>query len=144
MLPFASVNDSQKEFTMATRRWKPTNRANWRKTNSRTQRTRSFTKGGRPWSAQEIAFLRKYYRCNETKWVARQLGRTAYSVRYKASSLSIKKYNPSQWKGNHGVTSPKPAQHRFNRNQKTRYYAKPNRRMARQARSRRRTRSNRY
>jgi len=128
---------------MATRRWKPTNRANWRKTNSRTQRTRSFTKGGRPWSAQEISFLRKYYRCNETKWVARQLGRTAYSVRYKASSLSIKKYNPSQWKGNHGVTTPKPAQ-RASRNQKTRYYAKQNRSMARQARSRRRTRSNRY
>ncbi|MEW6051848.1 MAG: hypothetical protein AB1644_12415 [Candidatus Zixiibacteriota bacterium] len=130
---------------MATRRWKPTNRANWRKSNSRTQRTRSFNKGGRPWSAQEIAFLRKFYRCNETKWVARQLGRTAYSVRYKASSLNIRKYNPSQWKGNHGVTSPKPAQKRYGRSHKTRYYAQQiRRRQPRMARSRRITRTNRW
>lgn len=61
---------------------------------------------GTPWSKQELSFLRKYYRNNETSWVARQLGRSVYSVRYKASDLSIKKASPSVWKGNKGVTKP--------------------------------------
>ena len=67
---------------------------------------RRSARGGRPWSRQEIAFMRKYYRNNETSWVARQLGRTVYSVRYKASDLSIRKANPSVWRGNTGNTKP--------------------------------------
>lgn len=70
-----------------------------------TRATRATTRrrasnGGRPWSAQELTFLRKFYRTQSTSWVARQLGRTVYSVRYKASDLSIKKANPSVWKNN--------------------------------------------
>lgn len=72
--------------------------------NFRHATSRRFTKttrranGGRPWSRTEIAFLRKNYRNNPTSWCARQLGRTAYAVRYKASDLSIKKANPSVWR----------------------------------------------
>lgn len=55
-------------------------------------------KVARVWTRQEISFLRKYYRFHDTSWCARQLGRTVYSVRYKASDLSIKKANPSKWK----------------------------------------------
>jgi hypothetical protein len=61
-------------------------------------RTRTRSKGNRVWTREEIAFLRKYYRNHETQWVARQLGRTVYSVRYKASDLNIRKANPSSWK----------------------------------------------
>ncbi len=64
----------------------------------------------RPWSRSECAFMRKYYRNHETKWVARQMGRTVYSVRYKAVDLNIKKAKPSVWKGNKG---PKTAFKRF-------------------------------
>ncbi|UCD57554.1 MAG: hypothetical protein JSV16_00135, partial [Candidatus Hydrogenedentota bacterium] len=56
------------------------------------------------------AFMRKYYRNYETAWIARQLGRSVYSVRYKAVDLHLKKANPSVWKGNTG--SPQA----FNRN----------------------------
>ncbi|MDZ4724091.1 MAG: hypothetical protein SGI97_09350 [candidate division Zixibacteria bacterium] len=49
--------------------------------------------------------MRKNYRNQSTSWVARQLGRTVYSVRYKASDLSIKKANPSVWKSN-GKNTP--------------------------------------
>jgi hypothetical protein len=72
--------------------------------NFRNATSRRFTKttrranGGRPWSRTEIAFLRKNYRNHPTSWCARQLGRTAYAVRYKASDLSIKKANPSVWR----------------------------------------------
>lgn len=66
--------------------------------------TRRASNAGRPWTREEIQFMRKYYRNNETAWVARQLGRTVYSVRYKASDLSIKKAAPSVWRGNTGVT----------------------------------------
>jgi hypothetical protein len=55
-------------------------------------------KVARVWTRQEISFLRKYYRNHDTSWCARQLGRTVYSVRYKASDLSIRKANPSMWK----------------------------------------------
>lgn len=104
---------------------------------------------GSPWSKQELAFLRKYYRNNETSWVARQLGRSVYSVRYKASDLSIKKAAPSVWKGNKGVTKParkaagrkattrKAASTRRSSNARRRY-ASPKRRTAR-ASARRRT-----
>ena len=66
------------------------------------RRRASQRKVARPWTREEIAFLRKYYRKFETSWIARQLGRTVYSVRYKASDLNVKKANPSVWKGNRG------------------------------------------
>ena len=50
---------------------------------STTTHRASKAKAGSPWTREELAFLRKYYRNNETAWVARQLGRTVYSVRYK-------------------------------------------------------------
>lgn len=56
----------------------------------------------RQWSREEIAFMRKYYRGYETAWVARQLGRTVYSVRYKAVDLSLRKSSPKTWKGHVG------------------------------------------
>ncbi len=59
----------------------------------------------RPWAKEEIAFMRKFYRNYETAWIARQLGRTVYSVRYKAVDLHIRKASPSVWRGNTG--SPK-------------------------------------
>jgi len=62
-------------------------------------------KVARPWSRDEIAFMRKFYRNYETAWIARQLRRTVYSVRYKAVDLNIKKANPSVWKGNTGGPS---------------------------------------
>jgi hypothetical protein len=72
---------------------------------NRRPSTRRFTSrraanGGNQWSREEIAFMRKYYRKYPTAWCARQLGRTVYSVRYKASDLSIKKAKPSVWKEN--------------------------------------------
>lgn len=91
---------------MATRRTQTARRA--------TPRRRTVTrKVARPWSREEMAFMRKYYRKFETTWIARQLGRTVYSVRYKAVDLNLKKANPSIWKGNKGsknafrATSPK-------------------------------------
>ena len=106
---------------------------------------------GTPWSKQELAFLRKYYRNNETSWVARQLGRSVYSVRYKASDLNIKKAAPSVWKGNKGVTKParkatgrkattrKAASTRRSNNARRRY-ASPKRRTARASARRRSSR----
>jgi len=52
-----------------------------------------------------MAFMRKYYRNYETAWIARQLGRTVYAVRYKAVDLNIKKASPSIWRGNRGSNS---------------------------------------
>jgi len=126
---------------MATRKNRPSASRNHNQArNRRPQQTRSNNRGGRPWSTQEISFMRKFYRVNETKWVARQLGRTVYSVRYKASSLSIKKANPSVWKGNKGTN--RPTQHRNNMAPKTRW-AKGNRRSFRPTQTRRRNRNNR-
>jgi hypothetical protein len=59
-------------------------------------------KFARQWSREECAFMRKLYRNYETTWIARQLGRTVYSVRYKAVDLNLKKANPSVWRGNRG------------------------------------------
>lgn len=81
---------------MATKKNRNFRRATTRRTFRRT--TRRGANGGRTWSRTEIAFLRKHYRKNPTSWCARQLGRTAYAVRYKASDLSIKKANPSVWR----------------------------------------------
>lgn len=73
-----------------------------RKAAPRRATRRSASKVNRPWTREEIAFMRKYYRKFETAWCARQLGRSVYSVRYKAVDLSIKKANPSVWRGNKG------------------------------------------
>ena len=56
----------------------------------------------RNWTLAEIKFLHKFYCRYETAWICRQLGRTVYSVRYKASDLCIRKANPSIWRGNKG------------------------------------------
>ncbi|MFZ1684883.1 MAG: hypothetical protein WAU88_12255 [Candidatus Zixiibacteriota bacterium] len=114
-----------------------TRRATTRTATKRTQ----HAKGGRPWSRQEIAFLRKNYRTNATKWVARQLGRTAYSVRYKASSLSIKKAKPSVWRAN--TRTNRPTQQRWTSAPKTRWARTP-RRQARKASPRKAARRNRF
>jgi len=113
-----------------------------------TRRTRRATNGGNVWSAQELSFLRKYYRNNETSWVARQLGRTVYSVRYKASDMGIKKSRPSKWRGNQGETqgrkattrrhTRKPAWSAKSRRTTRARHAAPRRRPARRPRSRRR------
>ncbi len=70
-----------------------------------THRRTMGRKVARPWSREEIAFMRKFYRNYETTWIARQMGRTVYSVRYKAVDLNIKKSNPSVWRGNRGAAS---------------------------------------
>ncbi len=101
----AIFNDSNKELHMATRKTRSSvRRAGTRRYNTRRP-TRRTAKGGSPWSREEISFMRKYYRNNETSWVARQLGRTVYSVRYKASDLNIRKARPSVWRGNTGTAN---------------------------------------
>lgn len=74
-----------------------------KKTRRAAPRRKVASRVVRPWSREEVAFMRKYYRKFETSWIARQLGRTVYSVRYKAVDLSIKKANPSIWRGNVGT-----------------------------------------
>lgn len=69
-----------------------------------TTRRASSRKSSTPWTRSEMAFMRKFYRNYETAWVARQVGRTVYSVRYKAVDLGIKKASPSVWRGNRGNT----------------------------------------
>ncbi|MGD8922432.1 MAG: hypothetical protein PVH24_04225 [Candidatus Zixiibacteriota bacterium] len=132
---------------MATRK----TRSRRRRVTTRPATTRRRTaKAGSPWTREEIAFLRKNYRKNETKWVARQLGRTVYSVRYKASDLNIRKANPSVWKGNKGnmkktarpTTTRRTKAANRRRTTKTRW-ARTSRRITRKARSRRTSRSKR-
>jgi len=72
------------------------------RTTRRTVRRGGRRRSTRPWTRGECAFMRKFYRKHETKWVARQLGRTVYAVRYKAVDLKIGKATPSVWKGNKG------------------------------------------
>ena len=118
-----------------------TRRSTARRTASRKAAPRrSARKVNRPWTREEVAFMRKYYRNNETSWVARQLGRTVYSVRYKASDLNIRKANPSVWRGNTGTTKPtrRTTRRRYsNRKAQTRW-ASPQRRTGRRS-TRRRT-----
>lgn len=104
-----------------------------RTANRRTNRPSTRrAKGSRPWTNQEIAFLRKNYRNNSTTWCARQLGRTVYAVRYKASDLSIKKAAPSVWR-----KSAKPTfAAKTNRVAKTRWFAQTTTRRTRMARRR--------
>ena len=72
------------------------------RTTRRSVRRTTRGRSTRPWTRGECAFMRKYYRNHETKWVARQMGRTVYAVRYKAVDLCITKAQPSVWKGNKG------------------------------------------
>jgi hypothetical protein len=82
---------------MAFRRSRTTTRR--RTSGYRRTRSRRFA---RPWTRNEIAFMRKFYRNYETAWIARQMGRSVYSVRYKAVDLNLKKANPTIWRGNVG------------------------------------------
>jgi len=108
-----------------------------------TRKVRRASNGGNTWSRDEVAFMRKYYRVNETAWVARKLGRTVYSVRYKASDLNIKKSRPSIWRGNEGVTKAKSKAAKKTRRPSTRkaYRAKSPRRSSTRRASTRRTKS---
>ena len=89
---------------MPTRRTRTTRRTTLRRTYKRsaTPRRTNWRKRTRVWSREEISFMRKFYRRYETAWCARQMGRTVYSVRYKAVDLGIKKASPSVWRGNKG------------------------------------------
>ncbi|UCC43762.1 MAG: hypothetical protein JSU65_11655 [Candidatus Zixiibacteriota bacterium] len=112
-----------------------TRRAVSRRPATRRVRTRRATNGGNQWSREEIAFMRKFYRNHSTAWIARQLGRTVYSVRYKASDLCIKKANPSAWKDNPST--------KFTRKYKTsskKSWGSSTRRTTRNIRSRKNTR----
>jgi len=124
-----------------TRKARPSIRRSRRAT-TRTRRTRSTRKYNRLWTREEIAFLRKYYRNHPTSWVARQLKRSVYSVRYKASDLSIRKANPSNWKKpSKGVVFGGPKRRTTTRRKtttrgrkNTRRWAKPRRRNNRRSR----------
>ena len=116
-----------------------TSRAFTRRPSTRRTTSRRAANGGNQWSRQEIAFMRKYYRNHPTSWVARQLGRTVYSVRYKASDLSIKKARPSIWKSNDSFAPSRPTRRRRSKTSKW-SYSTPKRRSTRRASSRRRTR----
>ena len=128
---------------MATRKTKTRSR---RAVTRRTTSYRRAARGGNPWSREEIAFLRRNYRKYETAWVARQLGRTVYSVRYKASDLNIRKAKPTVWRGNTGgnvkpffkstTRRSKPAKRRPT-SRRTRWAKPAKRRTARKASSRR-------
>ena len=96
---FATINDSNKELGMAMRR------TSYRPRRTTWPRRSPSHRFARPWAREEIAFMRKFYRNYETAWIASQLGRTVYSVRYKAVDLHIRKASPSVWRGNTG--SPK-------------------------------------
>ena len=107
-------------------------------------------KVARQWSREEVAFMRKFYRRYETTWIARQLGRTVYSVRYKAVDLSLKKANPSIWRGNRGTANAfrkpasrsqwKPAKRKVAKRRTTRsksWRASSKRKVARKSKTRR-------
>ena len=104
-----------------------------------TTARRTRGNGGNVWSREEVAFLRKYYKQYPTSWVARQLGRTAYAVRYKASDLSIKKSRPSVWRANSGSNQPKTNWRKRTARRSFSRQTKWTRRPARRAVSRRRT-----
>lgn len=64
--------------------------------------SRAKAKAPREWTPWETRFLRKYYRNYETRWLARQLGRTVNAVQQKGRSLSLCKAHPTVWRGNRG------------------------------------------
>ncbi|MEA2031051.1 MAG: hypothetical protein U9N55_05600 [candidate division Zixibacteria bacterium] len=128
---------------MAMRKFKTARRAVTRRQTSRV---------ARPWTREEMTFMRKYYRRYETTWIARQMGRTVYSIRYKAVDMNIKKASPSVWRGNkgpansfHRSTPKRPTTTNRTRRAKTtrktsrprKYNASTTRRMPRKAMSRR-------
>lgn len=124
-----------------------TRRKTTRKARPKARPRRRVAKVARVWTREEISFLRKYYRLHDTTWCARQLGRTVYSVRYKASDLSIKKANPSKWQKNPGKvkiafgTKTRPTTRRKTTNRKrTTTRAKKNTRYARTRKNNRRSR----
>lgn len=90
---------------MATRRTPATRRSSKPSRRAARPTRRPVRRNARPWTKEEIQFMRKYYRRFETSWIARQLGRSVYSVRYKAVDLNIKKAAPSVWKGNRGAAN---------------------------------------
>lgn len=98
-----------------------TRRSSTRRATTRRPSTRRAGKIQRQWSREEVAFMRKFYRTHETTWIARQLGRSVYSVRYKAVDLNIKKSRPSVWRGNKGAANafPKAAKTRASRSRKS-------------------------
>lgn len=106
-----------------------------------TRKVRRASNGGNTWSREEVAFMRKYYRVNETAWVARKLGRTVYSVRYKASDLNIKKSRPSIWRGNTGMTKAKATKKTRRPSTRKAYRAKSTRRTSTRRATTRRTKS---
>jgi len=112
-----------------------TRRRNYRKTSP----ARKTYKVAKPWTREEIAFLRRFYRNHETTWCARQLGRTVYSVRYKASDLSIRKGNPSTWQ-NPGQKVVFKGTKRYTKPTTRRTKTKKNVRYARTRKNNRRTR----
>jgi len=115
-----------------------------------TYRRPTGRKYARQWTREEIAFMRKFYRTYETTWIARQLGRTVYSVRYKAVDLHLKKANPSVWRGNRGQANAfrkstprsqwKPARRKVAKRRTTRskrWQARPTQKKARPTKTRR-------
>ncbi len=127
-----SRSTTRRSTRRPTTRKATTRRTTTNRTARPTSRTRFNSKIAKPWTREEVAFLRKFYRNHETEWVARQLGRTVYSVRYKASDLSIKKGNPSTWKNPGGkvVFAPKsrpttPKRRTTSRTKRQVRYAKP-------------------
>ena len=106
-----------------------------RKTRTSRKPVSRSRKACRPWSREEISFMRKWYRRYETSWVARQLGRTVYSIRYKAVDLQIRKANPSVWKGQKGPANA------FGKKRATVKRAKPATRRTASRRTTTRTRS---
>lgn len=92
---------------MPTRKTRSTrkSRSTRRSTASPITRRHTSRRVARPWTNEENSFMRKFYSRFETAWVARQMGRTVYSVRYKAVDLGIKKASPSIWRGNHGTAN---------------------------------------
>lgn len=87
---------------MPTRKTRSTRSRSTRRPISRRHSSRRVA---RPWSKEENSFMRKFYSRYETAWVARQMGRTVYSIRYKAVDLGIKKASPSTWRGNFGTAN---------------------------------------
>ena len=113
MAHLAIVNFLNKEYTMAMRRTRTTTRR------PATRRARTIRKVSRPWAKQEMAFMRKFYSKYETAWVARQLGRTVYSIRYKAVDLGIRKASPTVWRGHKGTSNAFKASCKGNWQRKT-------------------------
>lgn len=102
-----------------------------------TRTTRRASNGGNVWTRQDISFMRKHYKKFPTSWIAKHLGRTVYSVRYKASDLCIKKAAPSVWRENGSPSRRKTTRKATPRKRVTRW-SKTRRTVTRQASATRR------